>query len=166
MTEMSRQDRCWVVAGLTVAGWTAEAIADKMFCSLRLIRHIRADDLTAACVYLHTETSSFDAELSLARSELSAMTVAHRESEAELVRVRRQRDKLIDEKIVGCKLCGRCGTPMDRYNTYTHARSGKEFCRVCHRRRQQRYRDEAKLGKAESGPAEIVLESAVTHRSA
>lgn len=36
-------DRIWIVVALSALGWTAQEIADRMDCSLRLIRNIKAE---------------------------------------------------------------------------------------------------------------------------
>lgn len=36
-------DRIWIVVSLSALGWTAQEIADRMDCSLRLIRNIKAE---------------------------------------------------------------------------------------------------------------------------
>lgn len=143
-------DRCWVVAGLTLSGLTAEEIADRMACSLRLVRSIRAEDMTQLCVYVMTETSNFTDENRLLRGELTAVRRELDESNAEGQRTRAQLSRLIDAQITGVKMCGKCGEPMDRYNAYIHEASGKEFCRNCHRVRQQKYRDKKKLENRDS----------------
>ena len=50
MAALSFPDRCWVVAGLTLAGLTAEEIAERLACSLRLVRSLRAEDMTQVCL--------------------------------------------------------------------------------------------------------------------
>lgn len=149
MKQLDGPDRCWVVAGLTVAGLTAEDIADRLDCSLRLVRSIRAEDMTQVCVIMARESRNFADELRLARADAKAKTQELDETNAELVRTKGQLSRLIDAQIVGARLCGKCGTPMVGYNVYVHKKTGKEYCRECHRRRQQNYRDERKIGPAQ-----------------
>ena len=106
--------------------------------------------MTQVCVILQTETRNFDNELRLVRGELCAKDQECADLEGELGRTKSQLSRLIDAQIVGTKLCGRCGRPMDKYNTYVHEKTGKDYCRGCHRDRQQRYRDERK-SKASQG---------------
>lgn len=139
MSELGSSDRSWVVAGLTLAGLTAEDIADRMGCSLRLVRSIRAEDMTRVCALMQQESAAFANELRLSRSEAGNQGRRVNELRVELGRTREKLDRLLDAHITGVKSCGRCSSPMDRYNSYVH--NGKEFCRNCHRRRQQQYRD-------------------------
>ncbi len=139
MSQLGVSDRCWVVAGLTLAGLTAEDIADRMGCSLRLVRSIRAEDMTRVCSQMQSESANFANELRLAKSEARQLAKTVEELSSELVRTKSKLDRLLDAHITGVRSCGRCGSPMQGYNVYVH--NGKEFCRECHRRRQQRYRD-------------------------
>jgi len=139
MSELESSDRSWVVAGLTLAGLTAEDIADRMGCSLRLVRSIRAEDMTRVCSMMQQESAAFANEVRLARSEATTQARVVGELREELGRTKSKLDRVLDAHITGVKSCGRCGSPMDRYNAYVH--NGKEFCRNCHRRRQQQYRD-------------------------
>lgn len=156
MCELSEADRAWVVAGLTVAGHTAEDIADRLGCSLRLVRSIRAKDMTQVCVAAQAETRTFVDELHLARSEMRSAKQALGECELDLARTREQLNRLIDAHITGTRICGKCGTPMSGYNLYTHGTSGKQFCRECHRRRQADYRERCKVMRQDISPAQIV----------
>lgn len=45
------EDRAWVVASLTAAGWTVSAIADRLRCSLRLVQQIKTDPITMVALY-------------------------------------------------------------------------------------------------------------------
>jgi hypothetical protein len=142
MADLSSPDRCWLVAGLTLAGLTAEDIADRMHCSLRLVRTIRAEDMTAVCHRAQQESEHFADELRLSRSEHRAVLVALDRMTAERDRLRDQVDRLLDAHLVGASPCMRCGTPMTGYNVYTHR--DRKFCRECHRRRQASYRARAR----------------------
>lgn len=141
MSQLESSDRSWVVAGLTLAGLTAEDIADRLGCSLRLVRSIRAEDMTQVCVQMQTETANFTSELRLARSQIRSQALTIEQLQAELKRTKAKLDRLVDAHLIGARNCGRCGTPMTGYNVYVHRPTGKEFCRECHRRRQQAYRD-------------------------
>lgn len=173
MKNLADPDRCWVVAGLTLAGLTAESICDRLDCCLRQVRLIRAMDMTQVCMIMQTESRNFTDELRLARGELVSARQDNEVLGAELARTKNKLTRLIDGQIVGHKICGKCGTPMDRYNTYIHQLTGKEYCRECHRRRQKSYRDSRKLEPVEiadetllhTGALEVVLPVAVTHRA-
>lgn len=141
MAQLNSSDRSWVVAGLTLAGLTAEDIADRLDCSLRLVRSIRAEDMTQVCVHMQTETTNFTNELRLARTEIKNQASVIATLEIDLGRTKAKLDRMIDAHIVGSKVCGRCSSAMIGYNLYIHKPTGKEFCRECHRRRQQSYRD-------------------------
>lgn len=134
---LSTADRAWVVAGLTLAGKTAEDIAERIGCSLRLVRTIRADPLTQVCLFYQREVETFRSEIHMAQSEYRTLSQNLSASEKELTRVRAQLANLIalhrgDQKFP------KCGHPMDRYNTYEHG--SKKFCRTCHRDREKNRR--------------------------
>lgn len=139
MADLSLADRSWVVAGLTLAGLTAKDIAERLGCSLRLVRSIRAEDMTQVCVLMQSESQNFADELRLSKSEHEVTRREAIEALAEAGRVRRQRDRLLDEKITGGEVCSR-GHQMDRYNTYVQEKTGKRFCRACKIKRQYGYR--------------------------
>lgn len=139
MSQLDTPDRCWVVAGLTVAGLTAEEIADRLDCSLRLVRSIRAEDMTAVCTYVQTESKNFTDELRLSVSQARQTATRLSQVEAELARTKGKLDRMIDAHIVGAKCCPKCSTPMTGYNLYVW--NGKDYCRECHRQRSKLHRD-------------------------
>jgi hypothetical protein len=138
MSQLGSSDRSWVVAGLTLAGLTAEDIADRMDCSLRLVRSIRAEDMTRVCARMQSESQNFGDELRLLVSANRAQALTIVELQSELVRAREKLGRVLDARM-GQRRCGKCDSAMTGYNLYVH--NGKEFCRECHRRRQQAYRD-------------------------
>lgn len=142
MADLSTPDRCWLVAGLTLAHLTAEDIADRMRCSLRLVRTIRAEDMTAVCIRVQQESHAFTDELRLSRSEHKAALMALDRMTTERDRLRDQVDRMLDAHMIGASPCIRCGTPMTGYNVYVHR--DRKFCRECHRRRQASYRARAR----------------------
>jgi hypothetical protein len=147
MAALSSADRCWAVAGLTLAGWTAEAIRDRMECSLRLVRTIKCSPMARVCVYALTETAAFAGELDLARGGIRMLEQQLAATDAELSRVRAHRDHMIDEKIIGQRLFPKCKHPMDRYNTYERTDATgklKRFCRTCGRERAKAHRDKVR----------------------
>lgn len=134
MTEMCDQDRAWLVAGLTAAGMTAQDIAARTGCSLRLIRAIRAEDMTQAFVVAQRETRAIDDELRLERIEHVATRHESDQHRTEAARLRMQLDQLIDAHMAGTLTLFRCGHPHVKYNVYQHG--GKQYCRACRRDRQ------------------------------
>lgn len=94
---LSAEDRSWVVAGLTARGVTAEDTATMLRCSLRLIKQIRANPMTAVALY--AQTIAVEVETTATRSK-----TAHRAHQYELeelrstaARYKKQRDDLIDQ---------------------------------------------------------------------
>lgn len=139
----SKTDKCWVVAGLTADGMVAEDIADRLKCSLRLIRTLIADPRTKVFrMYLAAMEASVQ-ELALVQHELRTTTIALDQRTAELARMTAQRNRLIDMAAVGepIKLCRRGQHIMDRYNTYEHPATGKRSCRTCRREAKARSRN-------------------------
>lgn len=142
MSDLCEPDRCWTVAGLGRAGLTAEDIADRLKCSLRLVRTIRAMPLTRAFVYAQTETATWIQESQLAAATLAAVQRELETTRAELAAARDRLGRLIDAHITGTESCGRCGTPWDHGNTYWEGT--KRRCRNCNRLKQQAFRDRRK----------------------
>ncbi|CPW14197.1 hypothetical protein PP604_07955 [Mycobacteroides abscessus] len=143
MTEMCDQDRAWLVAGLTAAGMTAQDIAARTGCSLRLIRAIRAEDMTQAFVVAQREAREVSDELRLERIELTATRHEADQSRAEAARLRTQIDQLIDAHLAGTLTLFRCGHAQVKYNVYEHG--GRKFCRECARLRKQEHRKSKRL---------------------
>lgn len=139
MSQLPTPDRCWVVAEMTILGLTAEEIADRLDCSLRLVRSIRAEDMTAVCTYVLNETRNFDNELRLAQSQAKHLQTVLAETKTELDRTKLKLDRVLDAHIIGAKLCPKCGTPMTGYNLY-RCSNGKDYCRECHRVRSRDHR--------------------------
>lgn len=132
MEDLDIPDRCWLVAGLTLAGLTAEEIADRLCCCLRLVRSVRAMELTMVCTLMQKDANNFADELRLAHGELKTKDHELDELRAELARTKGKLDRMIDEKIVGFRICEN-GHVMDRYNSYVQEKTGKTFCRACNR---------------------------------
>ncbi|MHC9292043.1 hypothetical protein ACRCUN_06220 [Mycobacterium sp. LTG2003] len=134
MTELSDPDRAWLVAGLTLAGMTAEDIAERTSCSRRLVMSIRAEDMTQVCKVAQKQTGEIGDEL---RAERCQHAVTRRElsdARAETERLRAQLDQLVDAHMAGTLTLFRCGHPRVRYNIYEHG--GKSYCRQCRTDRQ------------------------------
>ena len=132
MSELSGPDRCWVVAGLTLAGLTGYEIAERLSCSLRLVRTVRAEPMTRVCLWAQTFTD----ELRLSRSEHRLARFALTAAEGEAARLRAQIGRLIDVRPAA--VCARAHDMTDPYNRYE--RDGRTWCRACHRERQATYR--------------------------
>lgn len=139
MTDLSGPDRSWLVAGLTLAGMTAQSIADRLSCSLRLVRTIRSEEMTEVCY----RSQKLEAEMSdeVRRSEL-ALRLSRRELDrAQQVtqQVKLQLDQIIDAHMAGTlKLFPKCGHPKLDYNVYEF--DGRLFCRMCAAERAASYR--------------------------
>jgi len=135
MTELSGPDRSWLVAGLTLAGVTADEIAERTGCSRRLVMAIRAEDMTQVCKIAQQQTGELEAELSAERSEHSVTRRDLVEKVAEAERLRMQLDQVLGKLMVGTLTAfPRCGHPRVKYNTYSHG--GAERCRECRRKWQ------------------------------
>jgi hypothetical protein len=96
MADLTAPDRAWVVAGLTLANLTAKDIAERLHCSLRLVRSIRAEPITQMAVVMQTESRNFADELRLERSEHQVTRQQLAETQAERDRLKRQLDNLLD----------------------------------------------------------------------
>ena len=100
MAEVSRcsnADRVWAVVSLSALGWTAQEIADRMECSLRLIRNIKAEhaaELAAYALQLRTQliavSTSCQREVTTLRMQVSAQNT-------QIDQLRRQRSDLISQ---------------------------------------------------------------------
>lgn len=136
MTELSDADRAWLVAGLTLAGVTAQDIADRLGCSLRLVRSIRAEDITQMAVVAQRMTGELEVALSAERSEHSVTRRDLREKNREAERLLLQNDQLVTklQKIRDRDVTFGCGHPMVDYNTYKS--NGRRYCKACRRRRE------------------------------
>lgn len=148
MSDLRDADRSWVVAGLTLAGLTAEDIADRLSCSLRLVRSVRAADMTQLCLILQRESRNFAQELRLAQSELAQSLRDLATMTDERDRVKGQLDRVIDARLVGApvNVCNQSHLMTD-WNVYVDQR-GRRWCRECHALRQRDYRLARKLGVA------------------
>ena len=131
-----KTDKCWVVAGLTESErMKAEDIADRLHCSLRMVRSLLAEPRTKAFRMYFREAATFREELSLSQHELRVRTSELAAARREADRLREQKDRLIDAAMTGepIRLC-KHNHVMDRYNTYEHPATGKKSCRTCRRK--------------------------------
>lgn len=130
----SKTDKCWVVAGLTADGMTAEDIRERLKCSLRLVRTLQADPRTKVFMLYLAKVDAARQEAALISHELRTTSISLAQCRAELDRVKRQRDNLIDAAMTGepVKMC-KHNHLMTKYNTYEHPATGKRSCRTCRR---------------------------------
>lgn len=135
MADLSKGDREWAVAGLHRAGLSVTDIEDRLKCSRRAVMTLMVDPMTLLSALHMDETDHFTEELRLVRSELATALAAAAEANAELGRVREQRDRLIDAAMVGevVKMCAKGRHILDRYNVYTNPTTGKSQCIACRR---------------------------------
>lgn len=152
-TITAKQDRCWLVAGLKESGLTADDIADRLKCSLRLVRTLLAEDMATVCRAYHAEAETFGEELRLTRHELAVRTRELVDVQAEADRVREQRDRMIDMAMTGEKVqvCARAGHLLDRYTVYVHPATGKRSCRKCRAEAVLRCRSNSDTSAAPAG---------------
>ncbi|QNL30196.1 HNH endonuclease [Gordonia phage Mariokart] len=137
MSELSAPDRAWVVAHLTAEGMTAAEIADRMGCSLRLVKTVRADPATAVVAMLIAETATFEDETTLLRSELRATTRDVAGLTSLVADLRAQIARL-----TGQARC-RAGHTLNGWNSYERP-DGRVECRQCIADRSRRYRQRQK----------------------
>ncbi|ADX31990.1 hypothetical protein TPA2_gp76 [Tsukamurella phage TPA2] len=139
MKDLAPPDRSWAVAGMTLKGLTADDIADRLGCSLRLVRSIRAEPMTVLATLYLSETDHFTDELRLRDSELRGVRADLSEALTEAARTRDKLGRLLDAHMVGAiDTCHR-GHPMTEYNTYRLTGGdgrARRYCRECHRERQ------------------------------
>lgn len=130
MTDMSASDRCWLVAGLTLAGVTAQDIADRLSCSLRLVRTIRAEDMTQVCFLAQQREAALADEVRKTELAHRLTTRELAEANTDMDRLRLQLDQIIDAHVAGTlSVFPRCGHPKVGYNVYEHG--GRTYCREC-----------------------------------
>lgn len=138
MTELSDPDRAWLVAGLTLAGMTAEDIAERTSCSRRLVMSIRAEDMTQVCKVAQKQTGEIGDELRAERCQHAVTRRELSEARASIERLQVQVDQLIDAMQAGELHTFNCGHPMVPFNMYRNG--GKTYCRKCRTDRQMKRR--------------------------
>lgn len=144
MRDLLPADRAWVVAGLRRAGLTAEAISDRLSCSLRQVRAIAAEPLTAVCRMLQEESEAFAAELRMTREELRAAGAELHTAEAACARYKVQLSRLLDLHLALPSVFS-CGCPRTKYNSYIAPKTGKVGCREHRRLAVARHRERRAL---------------------
>jgi mRNA-degrading endonuclease YafQ of YafQ-DinJ toxin-antitoxin module len=144
MTDLPTLDRAWLVAGLSEtvlgpAGLTAEQIADRTGCCLRLVRSIRAEDATKIAEYALVHNRDLEDSL---RQEKIAHTGTKRdlaEARREVERLRGQLEQIV-KGIAEEKPIPKCyrGHALVDDNVYRHG--GRDYCRECNRENTVAYR--------------------------
>ncbi|WP_131805420.1 hypothetical protein [Mycolicibacterium canariasense] len=143
LTDYEPSDRSWIVAGLTLAGWSAEEITERIGGSIRLIRDIRSQPMTSLCTMMHEEIEKLTKELRLSQIDCAATQHALAQAAKEAERFKTQRDQVLRvQKTQPGKRVEQfaCGCPKIERNIYRNKR-GREYCRECGRIRLARYRD-------------------------
>lgn len=97
MKDLSGPDRSWIVASLTVQGWTVAAIADRLRCSLRLVQTIKTEPMTQVALYALGLASELADERALRRLEASSAAAQATIHEAAISRLSAQRDALLTQ---------------------------------------------------------------------
>lgn len=144
MADLTKPDRCWLVAGLTISGFTGDDIADRLHCCIRVVRALLADPATILAAYVQAESATFDSEMRLARSEQMRLQAELGRVVGELARVRQRLAKATTPK-GGLPRCVR-GHQLHRGNTYRHP-TGKVYCRECQRERIRDWRAARKTAR-------------------
>ena len=84
--QMTRGDRAWAIAGLRRQGITAEAIAEKLVCSLRQVRAVAAEPSAILARFYMDETEAFDNTLRMYQGDTARL-------ERELAEAKAERDR-------------------------------------------------------------------------
>jgi len=141
MDDLDVYDRAWAVAGLKLEGLTAEAIKDRLECSLRQVRAIAADPGAVMAKLYMLEREAFADTLRMLQSEVQRLDRARADAAAEATRYKAQLDRVLAKLMAdGGPTFPKCGHPKTRYNTYEAPKTGKLSCRQCHAEAQADYR--------------------------
>lgn len=99
IADLSGPDRAWIVASLTVEGWTVAAIADRLACSLRLIQQIKAEPMTIVALYALGVERDLRHERGLRHLDgrLAAQDAAAKD--LRIQRLTTQRDRMLDQVV-------------------------------------------------------------------
>lgn len=97
IADLNGPDRAWLVAALTVQGWTVAAIADRLKCSLRLIQQIKAEPMTQVALYALALERELRAQRSLLRLATCQAAAELTQRDTTITRLTRQRDTLLDK---------------------------------------------------------------------
>lgn len=100
MAEVSRcscADRVWAVVSLSALGWTAQEIADRMECSLRLIRNIKAEHAAELASYALQLRTQLIAVTNSCQREVTALRITASTQALQIEQLRQQRSDLISQ---------------------------------------------------------------------
>lgn len=100
MAEVSRcssADRVWAVVSLSALGWTAQEIADRMECSLRLIRNIKAEHAAELAGYALQLRTQLLAMASSCQREVTTLRIQCTAQAVQIDQLKRQRSDLISQ---------------------------------------------------------------------
>jgi hypothetical protein len=95
MKELSGPDRSWVVASLTVQGWTVAAIAERLRCSLRLVQTIKTEPMTRVAMYALEISAQLAGERALRQYEAASAAAQAAAQQQTISRLSGQRDALL-----------------------------------------------------------------------
>jgi hypothetical protein len=95
MKELSGPDRSWIVASLTVQGWTVAAIADRLKCSLRLVQTIKTEPMTRVALYALELAAELANERALRHLDAASAAAQAAAQAATISRLSGQRDALL-----------------------------------------------------------------------
>lgn len=95
LTDYSPADRAWIVAGLTLAGWSAQEIVHRAGGSIRLVRALRAEPFTECCRLWQLDITRLETDL---RREQIAHTATHHEL-TQATRSAERKDRQIDQLV-------------------------------------------------------------------
>jgi hypothetical protein len=95
MKELSGPDRSWIVASLTVQGWTVAAIADRLRCSLRLVQTIKTEPMTRVALYALEIARELANERALRQLDAAAAASQAAVQQQMISRLSGQRDALL-----------------------------------------------------------------------
>lgn len=95
MKQLSGPDRSWIVASLTVQGWTVAAIADRLKCSLRLVQTIKTEPMTRVALYALELANELANERALRQLEAADAAFQATAQQATISRLSGQRDALL-----------------------------------------------------------------------
>ena len=133
LTDYEEPDRCWIIAGVDIAGWSAPEIMHRIGGSKRLVHDIRSKPFTELCKLMQAEVTRLETDLRVERISHTATQKALADEIRVVERLRVQLDQVLDLRIIGerVELCARGKHPMVKYNSYTSG--GKTRCRACRR---------------------------------
>lgn len=141
MDDLDGCDRAWAVVVMTDdEDMPAEAIAERLDCSLRLVRTILAGSEARLVRAYRVESEAFERTLDMTSGEVARLAAALADTEGERDRLTLQRDRLLAVHLA--ERAGdlhRCGCPVTRYNTYITPKGHRE-CRAHRKLAVQRHR--------------------------